>query len=84
MAIKKILIVDDSETERAFLHDILAKKGYDIVLAKSGEEGVEKSKADNPDLAGAERFSGDSYHHARRSDQAHPRYHLHHQRPGDG
>lgn len=50
MAIKKILIVDDSETERAFLHDILAKKGYDIVLAKSGEEGVEKSKADNPDL----------------------------------
>jgi twitching motility two-component system response regulator PilH len=50
VAIKKILIVDDSETERAYLHDILAKKGYDIVLAKSGEEGVEKSKADHPDL----------------------------------
>ncbi len=50
MAIKKILVVDDSETERAYLHDILAKKGFDVILAKSGEEGVEKSKTDRPDL----------------------------------
>ncbi len=50
MAIKKILVVDDSETERAYIHDILSKKGFDVILAKSGEEGVEKSKADHPDL----------------------------------
>ncbi|MEY4730337.1 MAG: hypothetical protein RL020_1495 [Pseudomonadota bacterium] len=50
MAIKKILIVDDSETERAYLHEILAKKGFNVILAKSGEEGVEKSKTENPDL----------------------------------
>ena len=50
MAIKKILIVDDSETERAYLLDILTKKGYSVTLAKSGEEGVEKSKTENPDL----------------------------------
>jgi twitching motility two-component system response regulator PilH len=50
VAIKKILIVDDSETERAYLHDILAKKGYEVILATSGEEGVEKSKSAKPDL----------------------------------
>jgi twitching motility two-component system response regulator PilH len=50
VAIKKILVVDDSETERAHLNDILVKKGYQVILAKSGEEGVEKSKADHPDL----------------------------------
>jgi twitching motility two-component system response regulator PilH len=50
VAIKKILIVDDSETERAYLHEILAKKGFNVILAKSGEEGVEKSKTENPDL----------------------------------
>jgi twitching motility two-component system response regulator PilH len=42
--------VDDSETERAYLHDILAKKGYEVILATSGEEGVEKSKSAKPDL----------------------------------
>lgn len=50
MAIKKILVVDDSETERAYLQEILAKKSYNVVLAKSGEEGVEKSKTEHPDL----------------------------------
>jgi twitching motility two-component system response regulator PilH len=50
VAIKKILVVDDSETERAHIQDILTKKGYSVILAKSGEEGVEKSKTDSPDL----------------------------------
>jgi twitching motility two-component system response regulator PilH len=50
VAIKKILVVDDSETERAYLQEMLAKKSYNVVLAKSGEEGVEKSKTEYPDL----------------------------------
>jgi twitching motility two-component system response regulator PilH len=50
VAIKKILVVDDSETERAYLQEMLAKKSYNVVLAKSGEEGVEKSKTEHPDL----------------------------------
>ncbi|MGB8339773.1 MAG: response regulator [Burkholderiales bacterium] len=50
MSIKKILVVDDSETERAYLQDMLSKKGYNVILAKNGEEGVERSKADHPDL----------------------------------
>jgi twitching motility two-component system response regulator PilH len=50
MAVKKILIVDDSPTERAFLEGVLVKAGYSIVIANSGEEGVEKAKAEIPDL----------------------------------
>jgi twitching motility two-component system response regulator PilH len=50
MAVKKILIIDDSPTERAFLEALLVKAGYTTVLAMSGEEGVEKAKAELPDL----------------------------------
>jgi len=32
----KILIVDDSPTERAFLEGLLTKSGYSVVLATSG------------------------------------------------
>src|SRR5260370_1434483 len=50
MAVKKILIVDDSPTERAFLEGVLSKAGFTIVVASSGEEGVERAKAEVPDL----------------------------------
>lgn len=50
MAIKRILVVDDSATERHVLGEILGKKGYQVVYAESGEKGVEKSKTDLPDL----------------------------------
>ena len=50
MAVKKILIIDDSPTERAFLEGLLVKSGYIVVAANSGEEGVEKAKAELPDL----------------------------------
>ena len=33
MAIKKILIVDDSPTDRQFLSDMLAKSGFNITTA---------------------------------------------------
>lgn len=50
MPIKKILIVDDSPTERHALSEMLAKKGYHIVTAESGEEAIAKSKSEMPDL----------------------------------
>jgi twitching motility two-component system response regulator PilH len=50
MAVKKILIVDDSPTERAFLESMLVKAGFQCVQAASGEEGVEMSKTQRPDL----------------------------------
>ncbi|MCK6406203.1 MAG: response regulator [Rhodocyclaceae bacterium] len=50
MPVKKILVVDDSPTERHFMVDLLTKNGYQVVTAESGEEGVSKAKAEKPDL----------------------------------
>ncbi len=50
MAIKTVLVVDDSPTERYFLTDLLRKNGYDVVSAETGEEGVAKAKQEKPDL----------------------------------
>ena len=50
MAIRKILVVDDSPTERYFLVDLLTKKGFSVVTAENGEEAIEKSKAEKPEL----------------------------------
>ena len=50
MAIKKVLIVDDSPTELHVLTQLLQKHGYSVVTADSGEEGVRKAKSERPDL----------------------------------
>ncbi|QLG88893.1 response regulator [Chitinibacter bivalviorum] len=50
MAIKKILIVDDSPTERHFLGELLTKNGFQIMTLESGEEAVLKTKELMPDL----------------------------------
>ncbi len=48
---KKILIIDDSEQDRKIMARFLKKAGYeDLILAETGEEGVEKAKAESPDL----------------------------------
>jgi twitching motility two-component system response regulator PilH len=50
MPVNKILIVDDSPTERFFLTDVLRKQGYDVITAESGEQGVAVAKQEKPDL----------------------------------
>ncbi len=50
MPVKKILVVDDSPTDRQFLLETLTKLGYQVVLAESGEDAVGKVKAEMPDL----------------------------------
>lgn len=50
MSIKKILVIDDSPTERHVLVDILSRGNYEIITAESGEEGIEKARAEQPDL----------------------------------
>lgn len=48
--IKRILIVDDSPTERLLLTQILAAGGFEIMTAENGEEGIERAKQLHPDL----------------------------------
>ncbi len=45
---KKILIVDDEPKIRTVLERFLTKKGYQAVVAASGQEAIEKVKTDNP------------------------------------
>jgi len=50
MPVRKILIVDDSPTNRHVLSGILTRHGYRCVTAENGEEAIAKSKSENPDL----------------------------------
>jgi twitching motility two-component system response regulator PilH len=50
MAVNKILVVDDSPTERTFMEGILTKAGFTVISVASGEEGVEAAKREQPDL----------------------------------
>ena len=50
MAIHKILIVDDSPTERFYLTDILVRQGYAVSTAVNGEEALERIRAERPEL----------------------------------
>ena len=50
MTVKKILIVDDSPTERHFLGELLAKNGFQVFTLESGEEAVARVAELMPDL----------------------------------
>ena len=46
----KILIVEDNEMNRDMLSRRLIRRGYQIVMAVDGAEGIAVAKAENPDL----------------------------------
>ena len=46
----KILTVDDEPDVRRLIEVKLKKAGFEVITAVDGEEGVEKAKAENPDL----------------------------------
>ena len=46
----KILIVEDNEMNRDMLSRRLARRGYEIVMALDGEQGIAAAKGENPDL----------------------------------
>ena len=50
MPIKKILVVDDSPTERYALTEVLKKNGFSVVTAENGEQAISMSAAEMPDL----------------------------------
>jgi diguanylate cyclase (GGDEF)-like protein len=47
---KKILIIDGTEQTVGSIFDVLIPSGYDVIIASSGEEGLEKVKIEKPDL----------------------------------
>ena len=50
MAIQKILIVDDSPTERYYLTAMLERNGFTVTTAENGDDAMEKIRADRPEL----------------------------------
>ncbi len=50
MGVKRILVVDDSATERHFIGEILRKQGFEVSFAEDGEKGVAQAKLSQPDL----------------------------------
>ena len=48
---KKILIIDDEYQNREMLSDFLEIKGYEVVTANDGSEGLESFKNDHTDAA---------------------------------
>jgi twitching motility two-component system response regulator PilH len=50
MAIKNVLIVDDSPTERYFLNELLSKHGFVVTSAESAEDAMTNLQGQLPDL----------------------------------
>jgi signal transduction histidine kinase len=48
--VKKILIIDDEEWLREMIQLALHQRGYEVVEARNGHEGIEKARAELPDL----------------------------------
>ena len=47
---KRILIIEDQEDNRAILRDLLSAVGYELIEAVNGAEGIAKAEAEKPDL----------------------------------
>jgi twitching motility two-component system response regulator PilH len=50
MAVKKVLVCDDSSADRAKLERIVADAGCVVISASGGTEAVQKAKTEKPDL----------------------------------
>lgn len=46
----KILLIEDNEMNRDMLSRRLERKGYAVIVAVDGGEGLEKARAETPDL----------------------------------
>ena len=46
----KILAVDDNIVNIKVLSQYLIKQNYEVIIAESGEEAIEKFKSDTPDI----------------------------------
>src|ERR687896_223583 len=46
----RILLVEDNEMNRDMLSRRLERRGYEVIVAVDGEEGVARARAETPDL----------------------------------
>lgn len=46
----KVLVIDDEQGIRALLDTLLRRKGYDVIVAESGEKGLECFRRERPDV----------------------------------
>jgi CheY-like chemotaxis protein len=46
----KILLVEDNELNRDMLSRRLIRRGYQVLLATDGQQGIDRAAADTPDL----------------------------------
>ncbi|MBE9593730.1 MAG: response regulator, partial [Proteobacteria bacterium] len=47
---QKILVVEDNQDNRELVVKVLKINGYKVIEAVDGEEALEKTKTENPDL----------------------------------
>jgi len=50
MAIKTVLVVDDSQTDLHVMTGMLSKNGFSVIQATSGESAIDVARAEKPDL----------------------------------
>lgn len=50
MAIKKVLVVDDSKTELMYLTNLLSKNGFSVKTAENAEEAFRRLADEKPEL----------------------------------
>jgi CheY-like chemotaxis protein len=46
----KILLVEDNDLNRDMLSRRLARRGYEVLIATDGEQGIEMARSEQPDL----------------------------------
>jgi len=50
LPVKKILVVEDDESQRLLYHDELVEAGYEVMLAANGREALKQLDRGKPDL----------------------------------
>src|SRR4030095_15456552 len=50
MAIRKVLVVDDSKTELVYLSDLLKKNGFSVKTAENADDAMRRLEEEQPDM----------------------------------
>lgn len=70
----KVLVIDDEEDYRIIIREVLSESGFDVKLARDGEEGLRMAKAESPDIVLVDwmmpRMDGEQFCRAMREEPA--------------